>query len=136
MNKQYRFTKQKRIVYGEVMSRCDHPTANDVFSSIHEKHPSISLSTVYRNLDVLAKEGLIKRIRVSGCDHFDLTLKDHNHILCKHCHKLVDLDGEFNHELEENMAKQTGFTIDFHNLVLEGICPSCQDKLIQKEKQK
>lgn len=125
-NKNYRLTEQKKIVLEEVQSRYDHPTAEEIYLKIHEKYPGISKSTVYRNLDVLNQEGLIRRIKVVGGDHFDLTVKKHYHVICKNCHKVVDAEIEYRNDYDDEVAKQTGFTIDEHSLIFEGLCPDCK----------
>lgn len=129
MNKAFRLTKQKKIVLDEVLSRCDHPTAEQIYLSIHEKFPNISKSTVYRNLDVLSQEGLLNRIVHKEGDRFDLTLNNHYHVYCKICHKLVDTRIPYNKDFDKKVAAETSFLIDKHSLVFEGICPECQEKM-------
>lgn len=133
MNKNFRFTKQKKIVLDEVTSRFDHPTADQIYENVHRRNNSISKSTVYRNLDVLEKEGLIKRIKLSDCDRFDLTLKDHYHLLCKVCNRIFDTNIKYNNEYDKKVSKETGFIIYNHSILFEGICPECQNKLNLKE---
>lgn len=133
MNNSFRLTKQKQIVLNEVKSRYDHPTADEIYESIHAKYPGISKSTVYRNLSVLNKEGLIRLVKVSGVAHFDLTLKNHMHVVCKCCHKVVDVGVSYNADYDKTVEEKTGFIIDEHNFMFEGICPECQRKLKSME---
>ena len=51
-----RMTKQKRAVYENVMQRCDHPTAKDIHADLEST--GIGLATVYRNLAVMAEDGI------------------------------------------------------------------------------
>ena len=51
-------SKQRDAVLANLQSRYDHPTAEDVFLSVKEVIPSISLATVYRNLKLLESEEL------------------------------------------------------------------------------
>ena len=133
MNKQFRFTKQKRIIYEAVTSRCDHPSAEDIYNAIHIKYPSISKSTVYRNLDVLSEEGLIRRIKTPTFDRFDLTLNEHSHIVCKICHKMLDVNFIPSNNIDKLVSEETGFLIDSHQMIFEGICPSCLKKIKERK---
>mgnify|MGYP003293880822 CR=1 FL=1 len=128
MNKSYRLTEQKKIVLDEVRSRFDHPTAEEIFNSVHANYPGISKSTVYRNLDVLSQEGLILRIKVTGGDHYDLTTKKHYHVICKKCHKVVDADIKYCESYDKEVEEQTGYSIDQHAMLFEGLCPDCKEE--------
>lgn len=132
-NKQTRLTNQRTIVLNEVLNRCDHPTAEVIYESIHEKHPNISKSTVYRNLGILVEEGKISQIKIPHGDRFDLTTKKHYHVYCKECGKVIDADIEHHEDIDVVVSKKTGFAIENHNLVFEGICPECQKRLNKKE---
>lgn len=129
MTKNFRFTKQKRIIYEEVLSRFDHPTAMEIYESIHKKYPGISQSTVYRNLDILSTNGLIRKIDVNGFSHYDLTTRNHYHILCKYCNKIVDACINYQDNLNIKVSKDSGFIINDHALMFTGICPDCQKKI-------
>ena len=57
-----RMTKQRREVYGVLLQKRDHPTANEVFRRVQADLPTISLATVYNCLDALVDHGLINRV--------------------------------------------------------------------------
>ena len=49
-----------------------HPTAEDVYASLKQENPRLSLGTVYRNLSQLAERGEINRLKMpNGGDRFD-----------------------------------------------------------------
>lgn len=121
-----RSTKQRQIVYDEVLSRWDHPTADMIYESIHKAHPNLSKSTVYRNLDILAKEGKINRIVIPGGDRFDLTIEKHFHVHCKKCGKVIDTNTTYSQKVDKIVSEETGFLVENHNVVFEGICEECQ----------
>lgn len=57
-----RMTKQRREVYGVLLSERDHPTANCIFRRVQDQMPSISLATVYNCLEALVGHGLVKQV--------------------------------------------------------------------------
>ncbi|MBQ4267067.1 MAG: transcriptional repressor, partial [Clostridia bacterium] len=66
-----RNSKQRDAVYADLISRYDHPTADEVYFSVKKDLPNISLATVYRNLKLLESEGLILRITTDDSDRYD-----------------------------------------------------------------
>ena len=86
--------------------------------------PNISLGTVYRNLNRLVDEGLIKRIKTpDNIDRFDHTNK-HAHFICMKCGSIIDLGEEYLFNLEK---------IDDNEVLdcevsFKGICKNCKKK--------
>ena len=78
MRKQ-RDTKQRKMVLEAVLSRCDHPTADQIYSDLRMKDDKISRGTVYRNLGILAEDGDITNVKVPAADRFDSRLDRHYH---------------------------------------------------------
>lgn len=123
-----RDTKQRREVYEEVMSRKDHPTADSIYLSLRINNPKISKGTVYRNLNLLSKNGEINYIRVPGADRFDSTLSLHYHVICTSCGTVEDAPMNYSDDLDFQTATATGYKINMHRTVFEGLCPNCQNK--------
>lgn len=61
-----RNTRQRQLVLEEVRSRHDHPTAEQIFDEVHKVDEHLSRATVYRNLHLLADEGIILSIKAPG----------------------------------------------------------------------
>lgn len=63
-----------------------HVTADQIYTFIKEKYPSIGRGTVYRNLGILVEEGKVRKVEVpDGSDRFDFTLENHYHVECVKC---------------------------------------------------
>ena len=116
-------SKQKEIVLNAVLSSCDHPTAETVLLRSKAQMPSINLATVYRNLNALIKDGLIKKVVADGGDRFDKTLKNHAHFQCRVCGSVVDAMGVdfslFNSEAVNGVVESVEISI-------KGVCPNCK----------
>lgn len=131
-----RNTLQREIVLDEVSKMCGHATVGTIYEKIHKFHPSISKATVYRNLNVLQKEGKIMRIQVpDGADYFEALKKDHYHIKCVSCGQVFDASLPYMPQLFQ-MAKQTekNFSLFNYTLLFEGICPDCLNHHNKEEK--
>ncbi len=121
-----RNTRQRAIVLESVREHTDHPTADEIYNTVHEKDKRISKATVYRNLKELSRTGLINHIKVPGADRYDLRVDLHYHVICIYCSSLVDVPIDYERELDTLAADATGYLVTRHRTVFEGICPECR----------
>ncbi len=128
-----RNTMQKELTLEAVSSYMGHPSVDDIYKIISEKHSTISKATVYRNLAMLADEGRIGRI--SSCDgrgvRYDKDVKPHAHAICLHCGAVIDImDDSLMQEIREKSkkAEAIGFAVQNQELIFEGICSGCKEK--------
>jgi len=81
-----RMTHQRKVILEEMKKLEGHPTADEVYVRVRERLPRISLGTVYRNLDVLAASGLIRKIEPDFPQmRFDRNTHEHYHVTCMQC---------------------------------------------------
>lgn len=129
--KQIRQTLQKEVTYKTLMNMMGHPTAEEVYDSVHMSFPNISKATVYRNLAALEERGLIKRVPKlgGGSDRYDKNIMPHFHAKCKSCGKIFDVALPLEGVLENaKVMEDDGFTLSSYQLILEGICTECRSK--------
>ena len=126
--KQQRNTKQKQMVLSAVQARSDHPTADQIFFDVRLSESRISRGTVYRNLSQLSDKGEINHIKVPGADRFDWRLDKHCHLICTDCLKVCDAPAPYSEKADEELSAVTGYRINRHRTVFEGICPDCLKK--------
>ena len=86
-----RKSKQRDAIISELCSRYDHPTAMELYLSVREVIPNLSLGTLYRNLSQLEESGMVLRIPDGANDRFDGNVKPHAHFKCNTCGKVYDL---------------------------------------------
>lgn len=122
-----RNTIQKDIVLKTVRNLKGHVSAEEVYEVILKEHPSIGKGTVYRNLNILADEGEIRRVEVTnGPDRYDFTLKDHYHVRCVMCKKVFDVDMDIIPDLKEKIHDCHGIQYLDYDILFKGICADCQ----------
>lgn len=86
-------TVQRRAVLEELALRGDHPTADDVFSSVRQTLPEISRVTVYRVLQTLVRLGIARAVCHPGAAaRYEVRLRRHHHLVCTECESMVDLE--------------------------------------------
>lgn len=109
-------------------SRC-HMTAEQVFTELRRVYPKVVLATVYNNLNRLWEDGRIRKISVEGTpDRYD-RIERHDHLVCRGCGKLLDLDLT---DLTEQLQKQVGVPLLAYDLKLIYLCDECRAKQKQK----
>ena len=108
-----------------VRSRSDHPTAEQIYESVHARDEHVSRGTVYRNLALLAEDGEINHVKVPGADRFDLTVELHCHLLCVRCGRCVTHPPNTAMSLT-SMSRHKRATAAFAiGRSMRGICPDC-----------
>lgn len=128
MNQQ-RNTKQRQLVLDAVLARCDHPSADQIYLDVRVIDNKISRGTVYRNLNILARQGKVLTVKLPQKDRYDSRLDTHYHLLCTECDAVTDVPIQYCESLDIQAAEKTGSTIERHRAVFEGLCPNCQKKI-------
>ncbi len=132
-----RHTIQKDLVLNTVRQLKRHLTADEVYACIKKDHPNIGKGTVYRNLGILAEEGLIRKVEVpEGPDRFDFTLKDHYHIRCVKCGQVSDVDMEILPDLIQRIRDTHGMQFLDYDIFFRGLCPACAAEAQDTAKEK
>ena len=103
-----------------------HPTADQIFTDLKEKNPSLSKTTVYNSVEILMNHGLIQSITISGSElRYDFKHGMHHHFLCKKCGRITDIDVEC-----PNIGKmlECGHEVEEVHGYFKGICKKCLKK--------
>ncbi|MCB2188370.1 MAG: transcriptional repressor [Deltaproteobacteria bacterium] len=129
-NHKLRMTTQRTVILEELAKLKTHPTAGELCQIVRRRLPRISLGTVYRNLEILSKSGMVQKLNVAGQEmRFDGDISSHYHIRCVDCGRVADLELKALRGLEAEAAKMTDFEVLGHRLEFEGRCRDCQGGL-------
>jgi Fur family ferric uptake transcriptional regulator len=123
-----RRTEQRSVILEELRLSSDHPGADEIYRRVRRRLPRISLGTVYRNLERLASQGLIRKLDYGGGQrHFDGQSRPHGHFRCSRCGRIEDLpfsvplpELDPGHPWVRERTIQGG-RVDYH-----GLCPGCR----------
>ncbi len=108
----------------------EHLTPEEIHQKVKELSPGIGLATVYRTLSFLEKEHLVNSISFGNeGKKYELNRGEHHdHMICLECGKILEFYDEELERLQEAVAKNSGFKLLTHEMILYGICPECQKK--------
>ena len=119
---------RKRNAIMECLRSTDsHPSAEWVFTQLKPLYPDLSLGTVYRNLTLFRKQGLVASVgTVHGVERFDANTAPHVHFICAGCGRVDDLHSlPIPEELKNTAAQSCGGNITGCQLTFTGICADC-----------
>lgn len=131
--KEMKYSRQRESIREFLLSRKDHPSAEEIYQNVRRTYPNISLGTVYRNLSLLTATGAIQKISCGDtCERFDADTRPHYHFICNDCHSVTDL------ELPDlsfmNILAGSSFQgrIEGSFTYFYGLCESCMDKGVDR----
>lgn len=113
-----------------------HIDIEALYKTLSVNNPSISLNTVYLNIEQLSKEGLISKVALNSQKNvYEITKQEHIHLVCKVCGDICDeqLNNETFKVISEGL-KGTDFEASFVALNVYGVCKTCKTKQNKKEK--
>jgi len=126
-------TKQKCEIIEIIRDFGDkHFTAEEVKQKIQNAGGTVGISTVYRNLDKLVKEGTLQKYASmtgeSACYRMAGSCCEHFHLKCISCGKLEHLSCAHLEVISEHVLTEHGFSIDASRTVFYGLCRECAAK--------
>ena len=121
-----RMTQSRKAILSVLAGTTDHPTADEVYLMVRERLPRVSLGTVYRNLDVLAKQGMIRTLAEAGEQRrYDGMLDEHHHIRCEVCGRVDDIEIGEGERLADLLKDECGYDVHGYTLCFTGVCGEC-----------
>ena len=121
-------TPQRVAVFASLVARRDHPDADVVFRDLRRKMPTLSKTTVYATMQLLAERHLIGTVHVEGDRlRYDGCVEFHAHFRCRGCGKVFDVMLDAPHRKPFARLPE-GFVSEDEELVYYGLCPKCKNK--------
>ena len=97
-----------------------HPPAEEIYKALEEKIPTLSKTSVYNTLKLLAEKEIIKEIDIDAQQvRYDGYTGFHGHFKCDKCNSIYDLN------VEEPKTKPDGFYVKHKEVYYYGICNQC-----------
>lgn len=88
-----RSTPQRELVFGELLRKRDHPTAEEVYARVRQDLPTISLATVYNCLETLVQCRLVRAVNFErGPTRYCPNLHPHAHFYDEQTGQTHDVD--------------------------------------------
>ncbi len=115
---------QRVAVLSYVANGSKHPAAEEIYASLSQTFYSLSRTTVYNSLHILAEKGLVRELEIeSGCIRYDMAPQPpHSHFVCRNCGRIADMP------MPEGIAAiiMQEYSVDCVDVFLKGFCPDCR----------
>ncbi len=128
-SKGYKATPQRIAICKFALLSREHPSVQRIYSEVRKTHPTVSLATVYKTLQILRESCSIQEL-VFPCDQtrYDPYLEPHINLVCSRCGKIHDLDDPIAKELIKRVVTATKFIPTSQRLDVYGVCQKCSSK--------
>lgn len=123
-----RVTSQRLVILRELRRRGRHASAEEIYAAVRDELPGISVPTVYAVADLLVELGLARKLAGVGVGLYDARAEPHQHMVCRRCGRVEDLDGRFSTTALTRAARASGFEPEDVEVVLSGLCPVCRER--------
>jgi Fur family ferric uptake transcriptional regulator len=120
---QIRNTKQKQVVTQVIRSAECPLTVHEVLARGQKLLPSLSLATVYREINRLCAAHELQTVTIPGDPpRYEFDKHHHHHFKCTECDKVYELEGCLK---ELKSLVPAGFRPLAHDLTFYGLCKAC-----------
>jgi len=122
-----RITNQRALILEVIRRGHGHLDADEVYRRAREKQPRLSLSTVYRTLQVLKKLDLVQELHFDETHHHYEVKPSvgHHHLVCQSCGKVVEFECPLTEKMKEDVAREKNFEVTSVEVRMIGYCSKC-----------
>jgi Fe2+ or Zn2+ uptake regulation protein len=123
-----RVTNQRALIMEIIRQREGHLDADEIYRRAREKEPRLSLSTVYRTLQMLKKLGLVEELHFDE-EHHHYEVKpsaEHHHLICLGCGRVIEFNRPLSRYIKRNIPEAKGFDIAETEVRMSGYCSECR----------
>ena len=123
-------TRRQQQLLDELKKCTDELSGQELHRQLHNGEKTMGLTTVYRNLQVLVKQGLIRsRHLPNGEVLYAPVERDIHHLTCVSCGETTRLQGCPVKTVDISKKVSNKFELLFHTLEYFGICQNCSKEL-------
>lgn len=120
-------TPQRMFMINEIEEK-GHIDIDNLYKSLKNIFPYISLATVYKNINSMTQNGFLSEVKIPKLKtRYELSKEKHAHLFCTNCGELKDIfiDKQL---ITNKAAERSGYRINNTLITFEGICPKCREK--------
>jgi Fe2+ or Zn2+ uptake regulation protein len=123
----YRMTPQRMVILHVIHHSGKHLSPTDIYKEARKELPGITETTVYRTLEFLAQNGLV-RSAYMGSGHlvYEIARHAHHHLKCRACGNEVEVEHSLLETLYHQLESASGYQLTDSHVTFFGLCPNCQ----------
>jgi Fur family peroxide stress response transcriptional regulator len=121
-------TPQRLALVTELRDK-GHLNIEELYNSLKRKFPSISLATIYKNLNAMIENCFVEEVKIPYAkSKYEIAKDLHSHVVCEECGKVCDIDIDLSSVLKCDTISKSGFEVQKSALIVSGTCCDCQAK--------
>ena len=127
-----RMTNQRQTIAQTFFMANGHVTVDDLYAMVRKEDMRIGHATVYRTLRFLEESGLAESHRFGGGKlRYEVQQHHHDHIICVKCGFIQEFENQTMEDLQEQIAKEHGFSLKSHRMEIYGECAACISRAVK-----
>ena len=116
----------QRLGILSLMDQRGHISVDDLYLEIKDRFASISLATMYKNINTMMASSIIAEVKLpKQKSRFEIAKEVHGHLLCQECGEFLDIGVDFE-KIINDITLKSRYRLFETSLVLSGVCPLCQ----------
>ncbi|MBW4522598.1 MAG: transcriptional repressor [Scytolyngbya sp. HA4215-MV1] len=125
-SKRLRVTPQRFAVYANLLTRTDHPTAEQIVTDLNQHAPTSSQAAVYSALQALREVGLVREVLLeAGVCRYDANVALHHHFRCRCCGAIEDIAWDTFRSVDLTKLR-SDLCGESYEVTVYGTCMGCQ----------
>ena len=112
-----RYTQQRQLIWDELCSSEEHRDAEEIYLSLRNDGINASRATVYRTIDVLVKNDLVRKLDIGdGPSKYENKIDSHHHdhMICLDTGDIIEFYNKELEDLQDKIAKKYGYKVVRH----------------------
>ncbi len=123
-----RVTQERLAVFDAVFALHGHLEVEQIHQRMQMQGHEVSRATLYRNLEVLERLGLVRKIQAGNrrvlYEHLHAGL-DHGHLICRECSQVIEFISSNVTQALAGLCREHGFEEDENQITVQGLCSIC-----------
>ena len=119
----------QRIAILETIEKTGHMNVDEIYETVRQSHPTLSLATVYKNIVTMVEKGVLVEVPIVGHkSKYEIRKEEHIHLVCRSCGAVIDRP--FDEELltgTDAVAHRSAFVLEGRQINLYGLCADCRE---------
>lgn len=115
----------QRVAIVEELYKHGHMNIDDLYKNLLKKFPSISLATIYKNINAMVEKIFLNEVKLPDIKSvYELVKEDHSHLVCSSCGKVEDIMIDTS-ILQDSISSEKNFKVQSTEVIFSGTCQDC-----------
>jgi len=116
----------QRVAILTNMYNYGHIDIDDLFVQVKKQFSTISLATLYKNINIMINNSIIKEVKIPFLkSKYEIKKETHAHLLCTECKEFEDIPLDYL-SIVKDIENNTSYKIDNSDFIFSGLCQKCQ----------